>query len=91
MDDRAVVGTAMVGYDGHRGWLNDLGVHPDRRKEGVGRTLVEAAVALLRARGCPKLNLQVFAANEGAVAFYEALGFREDPVTSMGLRLVQDE
>ena len=91
VDGGEVVGTAMVGYDGHRGWLNYLGVHPDRRREGVGRALVEAALARLRAKGCPKLNLQFVRSNETVRGFYEALGFKEDPCVSMGFRLVDDE
>jgi ribosomal protein S18 acetylase RimI-like enzyme len=86
-----VVGAVMGGYDGHRGWINYLGVDPSRRREGVGRALVEAAVGLLRSRGCPKVNLQVRRTNREVVAFYEALGFVEDDVLSMGLRLIRDD
>ena len=41
----------------------------------------------LRARGCPKLNLQVRAANRGVIAFYEHLGFADDDVIGLGKRL----
>ena len=64
---------------------------PARRREGVGRALIEAAVELLRGRGCPKVNLQVRRSNREVVAFYEALGFVEDDVLSMGLRLIHDD
>lgn len=90
-DGETVIGVVMAGYDGHRGWINYLGVLPGRQREGVGKALVEAAVDLLRARGCPKVNLQVLKKNAGVVQFYERLGFVEDPVLSMGLRLVNDE
>ncbi len=84
------MGAVMAGYEGHRGWINDLGVLPERQGQGIGRALVEAAVALLRSRGCPKVNLQALRINAEAIAFYEALGFREDDVPSMGLRLIED-
>jgi ribosomal protein S18 acetylase RimI-like enzyme len=49
-----------------------------------------AGETLLRSRGCPKLNLQIRADNEGAVAFYDRLGYRVDEVASMGKRLSED-
>jgi ribosomal protein S18 acetylase RimI-like enzyme len=85
-----IVGTVMVGYEGHRGWANYLAVDPERRGERVGSSLMAAAEERLRAVGCPKLNLQVRRGNAGAVAFYEAIGFVEDDVVSMGKRLIED-
>lgn len=90
VDGDAVVGTVMAGYDGHRGWINYMGVDPSRHREGIGRVLIEAAVELLRGRGCSKVNLQVLRTNAGVIEFYEKAGFVEDNVLSMGLRLVQD-
>ena len=90
LEDR-LAGTAMLGYDGHRGWVNYFGVDPAFQRLGVGRRLMEAVVRLAQGRGCPKINLQVRRSNLQAVGFYEALGFREDDVMSMGLRLVDDQ
>jgi ribosomal protein S18 acetylase RimI-like enzyme len=39
-----VVGSVMVGYEGHRGWLNYLAVLPEHQNQGFGRKLVEKAV-----------------------------------------------
>jgi ribosomal protein S18 acetylase RimI-like enzyme len=85
-----VVGTVMVGYDGHRGWINYLAVEPSRQRRGIGEQLMAAAERRLRALGCPKINLQIRRTNVGAVDFYRSLGFVEDEVTSMGKRLVDD-
>ncbi len=82
-----VVGTAMAGYDGHRGWLYSVGVHPDARGDGIARRLVEVAERALAARGCPKVNLQVFAGNAGAQAFWRSVGYGRDDVVSFGKRL----
>ncbi len=82
-----LVGTAMAGYDGHRGWLYSVGVHPEARGAGVGRALVREAERALAAAGCPKVNLQVFATNEGALAFWRSVGYAEDGVLSLGKRL----
>jgi ribosomal protein S18 acetylase RimI-like enzyme len=86
-DAGQVVGTVMAGYDGHRGWLYSLGVHPARRAHGVGRLLLSHAEIALKKLGCPKVNVQVLQINEGARAFWEAAGYKADPVTSYGRRL----
>lgn len=86
----SIVATALGGYDGHRGWLNYLAVIPAQRGNGLGRQMMEAIERLLLALGCPKLNLQVRESNHEAIAFYRALGYQVDPVTSLGKRLIPD-
>jgi ribosomal protein S18 acetylase RimI-like enzyme len=85
-----IVGTVMAGYEGHRGWINYLGVAPSLQRSGLGRRLMDEAEARLRAAGCPKINLQVRADNQVAIAFYERIGFAVDNVISMGKRLERD-
>ncbi len=86
-----IVGSVMVGYEGHRGWINYLAVAPDHRKQGLGRLLMaEAELRLLR-EGCPKVNLQVRAGNDEVVAFYRRLGYDAEEMVSMGKRLIRDE
>jgi ribosomal protein S18 acetylase RimI-like enzyme len=86
-----IVATAMVGYDGHRGWVNYLAVDPLQERAGIGRLMMTAAEHHLLARGCPKLNVQVRGANTDAIAFYERIGFRRDDVISLGRRLIPDD
>ena len=83
--------SVMVGYDGHRGWVNYLAVHPAARGNGLGRALMTAAEERLLALGCPKVNLQIRDDNEAARGFYEAIGYGRDPVVSYGKRLIPDE
>jgi ribosomal protein S18 acetylase RimI-like enzyme len=85
--DGKLVGSVMAGYEGHRGWLNYLAVLPDFQKRGYGRELVKRAIAELERLGCLKLNVQIRESNISAVRFYERLGFRDDHVVSLGLRL----
>ena len=85
-----IVGTVMAGYDGHRGWINYLGIDPGHRHAGVGRALVSEAESRLRGLGCPKVNLQIRAENTEAIAFYERIGFTRDDVVSFGKRLARD-
>lgn len=86
----AVMGSVMAGYDGHRGWVNYLAVHPSMRRRGHGEALMLAAEHGLLALGCPKLNLQVRGSNLHALDFYRALGYVQDDVVSLGKRLIVD-
>ena len=80
--DGRLVATAMVGWDGHRGWLYYLAVAMATRRRGYGAEMVRAAEAWLAERGAPKLNLMVRSENQAVIAFYERLGYRlADTVT----------
>jgi ribosomal protein S18 acetylase RimI-like enzyme len=83
-DDDRVVGTLMVGYDGHRAWLYRAAVAESARRRGVGRALVQRAEAELSELGCTKINLQLHSHNEAGVRFWEALGYAVEPRISMG-------
>lgn len=85
-----LVASVMVGYEGHRGWINYLAVSPDHQRKGYGRQLMEEAERLLRAEGCPKINLQVRTTNTAVLAFYQSLGYGQDEVISLGKRLEHD-
>ena len=84
VDEDAVIGTVMAGYDGHRGWLYSVAVDPGRRRCGIGSTLIRHVEQVLKELGCPKLNLQILADNADVVAFYRSLGFQIEPRISMG-------
>lgn len=86
LDDR-VIGSIMVGYDGHRGWINYLAVAPEHQRQGYGRKLVQKAVDELKLMGCLKVNLQVRRSNTSVIEFYKRLGFKQDDVVSLGMRL----
>jgi len=88
--DEAIVGTAMAGFDGHRGWVHYLAVAPAEQGSGLGRALMEQIESLLQARGCPKINLQVRGSNSGVLAFYERLGYVAEDVVCLGKRLIAD-
>jgi ribosomal protein S18 acetylase RimI-like enzyme len=83
-DGERVIGTLMVGYDGHRAWLYRAAVAEEARRRGVGRALVQRAEAELAALGCAKINLQLHVHNEAGVRFWQALGYGVEPRISMG-------
>lgn len=85
--DGKVVSSIMVGYEGHRGWINYLAVAPEHQKQGYGGQLVQKGIDELRKIGCLKVNLQIRNTNMAVINFYKHLGFKDDNVTSLGLKL----
>ncbi|WP_241987617.1 GNAT family N-acetyltransferase [Cryobacterium sp. TMT1-66-1] len=51
-DDERLVGTIMVGHDGHRGWAHYLAVDEGQRGTGLGKRMMAAAENWLRTHGC---------------------------------------
>ena len=86
-----IVATVMGGYEGHRGWINYLAVDPAHQRNGYGRLIMQEVEKRIRAKGCPKINLQVRAANDGVIKFYQSLGYTDDKVIGFGKRLEEDE
>lgn len=82
-----VIATAMVGHDGHRGWLYYVAVDPQFQRTGLGAQVVQAASAWLARRGVPKVRLMVREENAAVRGFYERLGFEDQHVLVLGKRL----
>ena len=79
LDRERIVASAMVGHDGHRGWLYYVAVDPDHRRRGFARAVVGACEDWLRARGIRKAHLLIRETNTQVRTVYEALGWREAP------------
>ena len=86
-NDGSLLATAMVGHDGHRGWVYYLAVDSAARGRGLGRRMMEACEAWVQSRGVPKIQLMVRATNKAAVGFYERLGYADAGVMVLGRRL----
>ena len=80
----------MGGYEGHRGWINYLAVHPDFQEKGYGQEIMNSVENGLREMGCPKINLQIRTGNAKIAFFYQKLGFTKDHEVSMGKRIEDD-
>ena len=85
--EELIVGTAMAGFDGHRGWVYYLGVDPDFQRRGIGTALMKRVESRLLGLGCPKLNLQIRSNNDEVQAFYESLGYFLEDRLSMGKKI----
>lgn len=86
-EDGHLVGTAMVGFDGHRGWVYYLAVKPAYRGKGLGRQLMAGAETWLRQHGAPKVQFMVRSENAGVIEFYTHLGYIPQYVQVLGRRL----
>lgn len=84
--EAALIGTVMVGYDGHRGWMYYLAVAPGHQQKGYGRQLVDAGEAWLKEKGAPKVQLMVRQTNKAVLGFYTALGYKDDDVVVLSKR-----
>lgn len=75
----AIVATALVGHDGHRGWVYYVAVDPAHQGKGLGRIIMGAAEDWLRNTGIEKLMLMVRPENTAVRDFYESIGYGEQP------------
>jgi ribosomal protein S18 acetylase RimI-like enzyme len=85
--NKVLIGTIMVGYDGHRGWIYYLAVHPGYRRNGFGNKLMNHAAKVLSDMGCSKINVQIREYNAMVIGFYKKLGYTDDHVISLGKRI----
>ena len=87
----SIIGSVMAAYDGHRGVINYLAVHPGYQKKGYGKILMTHVEQELLNRGCPKINLLVRSDNLNIKRFYKSLHYDEqDDVKVFGKRLIPD-
>lgn len=81
--DGRLAGTVLGGFDGRRGMIYHLAVAPDRRRQGLGRTLLAEVEHRLAAKGCRRTYLLVRRGNAEALGFYASLGWDEMDVHAL--------
>lgn len=84
----SLIASVLVGHDGHRGWIYYVAVDPKHQGVGHGQGIVEAAEAWLTARGVPKAQLMIRETNSAVQAFYQRLGYFDEPRLVMSKRFV---
>jgi ribosomal protein S18 acetylase RimI-like enzyme len=87
-EDGHLVGTALCGHDGRRGYIYHVAVADAHRTRGIARTLVERSLDGLRQQGIRKAHLMVYEDNLGGIAFWHRLGwYRRDELALMSMDL----
>ena len=77
--DGRIVGTVIAGWDGWRAHLYRLAVHPDHRRRGIGRLLMEHAERRFVEIGGKRADAMVLDENEVGRAVWETAGYvRQD-------------
>ncbi len=87
MSGKRLVGAVLGGWDGRRGYVYHLAVDTGRQRSGIGSALLAELEGRFRLKGCSRLNLLVAGGDEGAVAFYERLGWERLGAQGMGKTL----
>lgn len=77
LDGEKLVGCILCGNDGRRGFIYHACVLPKYRKNGVGKQLVELALAALKKEGINKCALVCYSSNELGSGFWRSLGWEQ--------------
>lgn len=74
-----ILATVMCGFDGHRGWLYYVAVHPEYQGNGYGQKVTQAAENWLRQLGAVKVELMIRDDNFSVRDFYHNIGYEVEP------------
>lgn len=74
-----IVGSLIAGWDGWRCHLYRFAVHPARRRQGIGRALLDEAERRFTALGGRRADAMVLDENEVAAPAWAAAGYRPQP------------
>ncbi len=78
-EDGQLVGITLVTHDGRKGWINRLAVHPDYRRQGIGKRLITAAEEVLRAQGMTVIAALIEPDNEASFQLFMEAGYNDWP------------
>ena len=77
--DQRIVGSLIATFDGWRGNMYRIAVHPDYRRHGIGRALVEEGEKCLVEQGAKRITALVEEKYPWATAFWSSVGYEIEP------------
>ena len=77
--DSRIVGSLIATFDGWRGNMYRIAVHPDYRRRGIGRALVKEGEKCLVGQGAKRITALVEEKYPGAIAFWSSVGYEIEP------------
>ena len=77
--DNRIVGSLIATFDGWRGNMYRIAVHPDYRRRGIGHALVKEGERCLVGQGAKRITALVEEKYPGAVAFWSSVGYEIEP------------
>ena len=77
--DESIVGSLIATFDGWRGNMYRIAVHPDYRRRGIGRALVKEGEKCLVRQGAKRITALVEEKYPWAVAFWSSVGYEIEP------------
>lgn len=79
-EEGEIVGTALCGHDGRRGFLYHVAVKPEYRGRRIGTGLVESCLGMLNAAGIDKCHVFVLTDNEVGNAFWGSSWMKREDI-----------
>ena len=89
--EERLLGVGIANWDGRRGWINRLAVHPDYRGIGLAGRLIERLEAFLEEKGALVVCALIEEENEPSMTCFEKAGFVCNPAVKYFSKRPSDE
>ncbi len=75
-DGEKLIGTVIASFDGRKGWINRLAVHPKYRRRGIGQHLIKEAETILKKKGAWVICALIERKNEPSLNLFKKCGYK---------------
>ena len=86
--EKDIFGVVLGGFDGRRGWVHHLAIHPSIQGKKYGTLIMDELLRRFKERNAVKLKLEVLKSNKDVIDFYKKLGWdHRTELSTMSLTL----